>query len=116
MSLERKEGLGAFPELVAPRLPLPVGVVRDRSVAEASARLAGLMCGLLPESVEDNDEFSGLPFSLSWCVSFDDAFVSGSPAGSSFPWLARDIASESLVKSVGGCFVAPEIPETDGVS
>ena len=115
MSLERKEGLGAFPELATPGLPLPVGVV-DRSVAEASARLAGLMCGLLPESVEDSDEFSGLPFSLSWCVSFDDAFVSGSPAGSSFPWLARDIASESLVKSVGGCFVAPEIPETDGVS
>lgn len=116
MSLERKEGLGAFPELVTPGLPLPVGVVRDRSVAEASARLAGIMCGLLPERVEDNDEFSGLPFSLSWFVSFDDALVSGSPAGSSFPWLARDIASESLVKSVGGCFVAPKVPEADEVS
>ena len=93
-----------------------MGVVKDLSVAEASARLAELMCGLLPEIVEDNDEFSGFPFSLSWCVSLNDAFVPESPTGSSFTWLAAGIASESLARGVGGCFLALEIPETDAVS
>jgi len=116
MSLERKDGLGAFPELDAPGLPLPVGVAKDLSVADASGRLANLMCGLLPESVEDKDEFSGLPLSLSWCVSFSDAFVSGSPTRPGFPWLVGGVASESLGRDIRGSFVALEIPELEGVS
>jgi hypothetical protein len=61
-SLDKKEGLEAFFELDDFGLPVPLDAGRERMVVEASARVRGSECVL---RVEDKEEFSGLPLSLS---------------------------------------------------